>query len=82
MKLKVELPQLYFLISLSLLLLLYVLRSSQLLQLTIVVIATFLYMLFSLIHHHMDHSLTTMTVLEYILIASLVLVILSGVITI
>lgn len=50
------------------------------LELGTVYLIIFLYIGFALTHHYFDKSLTSETILEYILIAMLVIVILAGVI--
>jgi hypothetical protein len=56
----------------------FLVKQTAFSQLQIVVVGLMLYLLFSLIHHYFDKTLTFETVVEYILIAGLVFVILAG----
>ena len=55
-------------------------RTQSVLQLQLIFILGLAYVSISLIHHHFDRSLTIETTLEYILLASLILVVIAGVI--
>lgn len=79
--LKLNLLHLYLPISLGLLILSIFLGKEFKVQLEIAVIALMIYVSFSLAHHYLDKTLTFETTLEYILIAVLVLIILTGSIT-
>ena len=50
-------------------------------QLQITVLAVLLYVTFSLIHHYMDKTLTFETTIEYILLATLALILSVGVLS-
>lgn len=54
-------------------------RSSQGLQLQVIFIAAVLYVSIALIHHYFDKTLTLEVIIEYILIALLVLAVTFGV---
>jgi low affinity Fe/Cu permease len=53
-------------------------RANSSLILNVSVMAIFLYMIFAFVHHHFDKTFNLEIVLEYILMAALVLIILVG----
>lgn len=53
-------------------------RTQSLLTLQLTATIVIIYVLFSLVYHYKDKSLTLETFLEYILIGSLILVLLAG----
>lgn len=55
-------------------------QTENLVTLELTATVILIYVIFSLIHHYKDKSLTLETFLEYILIASLILILLTGVI--
>ncbi len=56
----------------------FLFKQNTFSQLQIVVIGMILYLIFSMVHHYFDKTLTFETVVEYILIAGLVFVIMAG----
>lgn len=75
---KIELPHLFAVISLFVVVALIVFRDISFLQVLIAAIAVFLYIIIAFLHHLVDKSLTFEVIIEYILIAVLVLMILQG----
>lgn len=53
-------------------------KQNSFSQMQIAVVGLILYLIFSMVHHHFDKTLTFETVVEYILIAGLVFVIIAG----
>lgn len=56
----------------------FIFRQNSNFQLIVIIGALFAYLVFSLIHHYLDKTLTLETVIEYILIAALVVIIVAG----
>ncbi|EKD90364.1 MAG: hypothetical protein ACD_31C00007G0003 [uncultured bacterium] len=67
-------------ISVGAIILSFVFRSSPVIQFGILMSVLLLYVSLALIHHTRSKNLTIVTMLEYILIATLAIVILTGVI--
>ncbi len=60
--------------------LLFVFRGQGLIEFEILTGAVILYIGWALIHHHFDKSLTVEVIIEYILIAALILIMSEGLI--
>jgi len=56
----------------------FIFRQNSNFQLIIILGALLFYIVFSLIHHYLDKTLTLETIIEYILIAALVVIIVAG----
>ncbi len=56
----------------------YIFRNQPKLQFQLVVIAAIIYVILALLHHLKDKSLTLEIIIEYILMAALVIIILQG----
>lgn len=69
---------LYLPVSLVIIGLSFLLRGDPQIQLNLLIMAVFLYLSFSFIHHFLDKSLTLEVIIEYILIAWLSIVLLIG----
>lgn len=77
-KLHLSLNTIFLTICLLLLVASFIFPNQGYVQTEIIAAATLIYVGYALLHHHLDKTLTIETTLEYILIASLVLVILGG----
>ncbi len=77
MKKRVDLHHGFLVVSVVLIFFLLVFHDLQT-QIMILACGVFLYLLMSLLHHHFDRSLTKETTLEYIAVAGLVLILLTG----
>lgn len=75
--LKIKVIHVYFPLALGFLGLMYWFRGDALMQVEIVVAGAVAYIAVALLHHHLDKSLTVEIIIEYILIAALVLVLLN-----
>ncbi len=75
---KLELIHLLPLIAIVLIVLSFIIPSQTAIQIQLSITFVLLYLTFSIIHHFLDKSLTLEVILDYILIAALVLIILSG----
>lgn len=53
-------------------------KDSQKIQLEIIIASAIIYVAMALAHHHFDKSLTFEIIVEYILLALLVIILLSG----
>ncbi len=77
---KIKINAFFLLIPLSLgiIILSFIFRSKTTIQLELIFSVTVIYMSLALIYHYFDKSLTLETIIEYILIAVLVIVIFIG----
>lgn len=48
---------------------------------SILITACFIYLIWAYLYHHLDKSLNTMIILEYVLFATLVIILLAGFLT-
>jgi hypothetical protein len=80
-KKKFDLMHLFTLGCFSLILLSFFLPKTNNLQLEICILAVLTYVTFSLLHHFMDKTLTLETTIEYILLATLALILSVGVLS-
>ena len=58
----------------------FIFKSQPTFQIEILVLFALLYLISALVHHHFDKSLTLETTIEYILLAVLVIIMVTGVI--
>lgn len=58
---------------------LFLFQHNSTIQLQIMSILSVIYLFWALVHHYLDKSLTVEIVVEYVLIASLVIVVLSSI---
>lgn len=71
-----------FLIGFILIAMLFILNKQSLsLKFATLVIACLVYLIWAYLYHHLDKSLNTMICLEYVLFATLVIILLTGFIT-
>ena len=75
---KVTLNYLYLPLALVFLVSLYFFRANAIYQVEVIIGAAITYITVALLHHHFDKSLTLEIIIEYILIAILVVIILQG----
>ena len=76
--LKIQVNHLFLPLVVVLVVLVLIFRGHSLIQFELVTLGVILYVSTALLHHHFDKSLTVEVILEYILIAALVLIILQG----
>lgn len=79
-KINLELIHIFLPVSVVFLFFMYFLKPQSTVYLKIIILVSVLYLLISLIHHYIDKSLNKETLLEYLLIAFLVLIMIAGVI--
>ena len=75
---KLHLQTTFVMLSLLLIVLSFAFHSQRNLQFELLILLVIVYVSFSMLHHYLDKSLTLETMLEYILIASLAVVLLLG----
>ncbi len=75
---KITLSHFYLPLAIIFLGLLYLFRSNSLYQVELIIASSIAYITIALLHHHLDKSLTLEIIIEYILIAILVVIILQG----
>lgn len=75
---RMSLSYLYMPLVLVFLISLYFFRASAIYQVEVIIGAAITYVTIALLHHHLDKSLTLEIIIEYILIAILVVIILQG----
>ncbi|MBI3485339.1 hypothetical protein HY025_00170 [Candidatus Daviesbacteria bacterium] len=75
---KKSLVYFYFVLSILLLSLVVLLQNSPHLQIDIVMLSAIIYITIAMLHHYFDKSLTLEVIIEYILMAALVIIILQG----
>ena len=75
---KIEIMHFLVPICLGLVILSYLFRSNNGLQIQVLFLTSILYVLVSLLHHYLDKTLSLEIIIEYVLIAGLSLIILTG----
>lgn len=70
--------QIIFVVLISLAILSFLFHNQSLIQMQILGLSIFGYIIFALTHHYLDKSLTFQTTIEYILIALLLLVMIAS----
>lgn len=68
----------YVPLALVFLVIMYYFKDNRKMQIQIVVVAAIIYVSLALIHHRLDKSLTPKTIIEYILLAVLIVILLQG----
>lgn len=68
-----------FFLNLTLLAILLIINANSLhLKLSIIIIACLIYLIWAYLYHHLDKTLSSGVILEYVLLAMLVIILLTG----
>lgn len=71
-----------FFLNMTLLAILLIINTNSLpLKLSIIIIACLIYLIWAYLYHHLDKTLNSVVILEYVLLAMLVIILLTGFIT-